>query len=91
MISIVKDQKFGRLTVIAPAGSARGYRLYLCRCDCGKQKTVAGSHMVNGLVRSCGCARRQYQNNRQKRLAVLKARFRAFSMADIFPGTKDIL
>jgi hypothetical protein len=28
---------------------------WLCRCDCGKEKAVAGSALKNGDSTSCGC------------------------------------
>ena len=52
-------RKFGRLTVIARAGSRRekGYsrKLWECVCECGKHKIVSTSNLTRGLVRSCGC------------------------------------
>ena len=36
----------------------RGSFLWLCRCDCGATKEVAGSSLKAGIVISCGCARR---------------------------------
>ena len=47
---------FGRLTVLklCDTGNGKGYR-YLCRCSCGKEKSVLGSNIRQGYVRSCGC------------------------------------
>lgn len=28
---------------------------WICKCDCGKQKTVSGSKLKNGNTKSCGC------------------------------------
>lgn len=54
----ITGQKFGRLTVIANAGSnRRGKRLWLCRCDCGKETTCEGVNLRNGNSSSCGCIR----------------------------------
>lgn len=54
-------QRFHFLLVVALAGtrpSKSGDRLYfLCRCDCGKEKTVLGASLVYGSSKSCGrCA-----------------------------------
>ncbi|KKL64989.1 hypothetical protein LCGC14_2159500, partial [marine sediment metagenome] len=47
---------FSNLTVIhrdtfVPTGRPR----WVCRCSCGTEKTIAGSNLVNGTIRSCGC------------------------------------
>ena len=47
--------KFGKLNVISPAGSRGGHMYWNCICDCGNEKTVRGSHLKYGNVRSCGC------------------------------------
>lgn len=48
-------QRFGKLTVLHYSHSERGKRKYLCKCDCGKAKIVAGADMRKGHTRSCGC------------------------------------
>lgn len=56
-------QKFGRLTVIERAEdyvcANIGYPQWLCRCNCGKETIVSGSHLRMGLTQSCGCYRRE--------------------------------
>lgn len=47
--------RFGKLTVRSPAGSRGGHMYWNCICDCGNEKTVRGSHLKYGNVRSCGC------------------------------------
>jgi hypothetical protein len=48
--------RYGRWTVIAPAESTpAGKRRFLCRCDCGVERVVTGSHVKRGGSRSCGC------------------------------------
>ncbi len=49
-------QRFGRLLVIGcmgrnPSGNSR----WLCRCDCGNEKTVTYQNLKNGRTQSCGC------------------------------------
>lgn len=52
-------QKFGRLTVISRAGNTKaGQAKWLCKCDCGKQTTVAGYQLRGGYTKSCGCYQR---------------------------------
>lgn len=52
--------RYGRLTVICRAGSARsGGALWLCRCDCGGEKLALGAKLRRGEIRSCGCLERE--------------------------------
>ena len=54
------NRKFGRLTVISEAGKSKdGEIMWLCGCECGKQKTIRGSSLRNGKTKSCGCYRRE--------------------------------
>ena len=49
-------KRFGKLIVISEAGSnSRGDALWLCKCDCGNEKIVRGSHLRYGNIKSCGC------------------------------------
>lgn len=47
--------RYGKLTVISPAGSRGGHMYWNCRCDCGNEKVARGSHLRSGNVKSCGC------------------------------------
>lgn len=48
--------RYGRLTVVCRAGSAKsGGARWLCQCDCGGKKVVLGSKLRRGETRSCGC------------------------------------
>lgn len=53
-------QRFGRLLVLARAGSAprSGSAVWLCRCDCDREVLVVGSELrrQRSPRRSCGCA-----------------------------------
>ena len=48
-------QKFGRLTVLAPAANVGSRTAWLCRCDCGKKTVVRTYHLRSGHTKSCGC------------------------------------
>ena len=48
--------RFGRLTVIAFAGSRKKQTVSECRCDCGVVKVIANTDLRAGNVISCGCA-----------------------------------
>lgn len=50
-------QRFGRLTAVEPVDATRYGRRWHCRCDCGGEAIVYASHLQDGRVISCGCAR----------------------------------
>lgn len=60
--------RHGRLVVLAEAGLRRRERIYLCRCDCGNEVEVTGSHLRRGATRSCGCLVRELLRDRQDQL-----------------------
>ena len=50
-------QVFGRLTVIKENGRDKnGKVMWLCQCECGKEKTICGESLKNGNTQSCGCS-----------------------------------
>lgn len=50
--------RYGKLTVVSLARGKRGHSAqFLCRCDCGKERTAFGYRLRGGYVRSCGCLR----------------------------------
>lgn len=51
----ISGQKFGRWTVIRRNGIKGHNALWLCQCECGNQKSVLGTDLRRGHVRSCGC------------------------------------
>jgi hypothetical protein len=59
MRDLVKEGPFGRLNAIKYVGRKFGGNAYwLCRCECGEELEVRGSHLVDGNVKSCGCLTR---------------------------------
>lgn len=48
-------QRFGRLTVLAPAENIGSMTAWLCRCDCGQEVVVMTAHLRSGQTESCGC------------------------------------
>src|SRR5208282_2347181 len=52
-------QEFGRLLVIDLAEPVNGRTYWHCICDCGKQKNIASSALLQGLTQSCGCLHRE--------------------------------
>lgn len=48
--------QFGRLTVVGMARRLRsGAAVFRCRCECGTEKPIKASHVIEGRTRSCGC------------------------------------
>ena len=56
--------KFGRLSVVRYAGIKNHRHLWLCKCDCGSERTVRGNSLRDGNTRSCGCLNRESYPNR---------------------------
>jgi hypothetical protein len=54
--------RFGR--VVRRDRSRSGKSYWLCACDCGTTKVVAGQSLVRAKARSCGCLRRELQSAR---------------------------
>ena len=51
--------RFGQFIVLSEHGKAKdGHTQYLCRCECGTEKIIAGNLLVTGKTKSCGCSRR---------------------------------
>ena len=48
-------QRFGRWTVIKRLPSFGYTTIWLCQCECGKEKPVVAGMLRNGASRSCGC------------------------------------
>lgn len=49
-------KKFGRLKVIKYVGKDENkQRIWLCKCDCGKEKRVSTRYLTSGDTKSCGC------------------------------------
>lgn len=56
----LKNQRFGRLTVICQTTKrASRHIVWLCRCDCGNLVEVGGDKLLSGNNKSCGCFRRE--------------------------------
>lgn len=71
MIKIINLEglRFGRLVVLKRSGTyktEKGYStpVWLCRCDCGNLKQIAGDSLRKGVSRSCGCLHNELLSNR---------------------------
>lgn len=53
----ITGQKFGKLTVIKKSEkNKRGYWVWLCRCDCGREIKATAGNLKSGNVKSSGCS-----------------------------------
>lgn len=55
-------RRFGKLVVISENGTRKRKkcgleRLWLCKCDCGKETVVSTNKLTTGHTKSCGCMR----------------------------------
>ena len=58
--------RFGRWTVLAELSKRQRHTsLWLCRCDCGTERSVRGSCLRAGESTSCGCFQREQFAKRQ--------------------------
>jgi hypothetical protein len=58
-------QRFSRLLVLGYAYSKHKHRHWLCRCDCGQEKAIAGKYLTRGTTKSCGCLNKENIEKRQ--------------------------
>lgn len=54
-LSLPVGSKFGRWTIASSPIIKNNRSFYPCICDCGKQRHVFGSSLMNGSSQSCGC------------------------------------
>jgi hypothetical protein len=55
----LSNKRSGMLVAIKDLGSKDGGRVWLCKCDCGKDAHVKAGSFNFGSVQSCGCAHRE--------------------------------
>ncbi len=51
----ISGHRFGRWTVLRRTENQGKQTMWLCRCDCGTLRAVAGAHLKDGSSVSCGC------------------------------------
>lgn len=51
-------QKFGRLTVISK-DETKKKQYYICKCECGKEKSIYKLSLTKGITTSCGCFQKE--------------------------------
>jgi len=51
---------FGRLKVVDQINNDKfGHSRWLCLCNCGKIKIIAGRYLKSGDIKSCGCINKE--------------------------------
>lgn len=55
----IVGKKYGRLTVVSFSKIIKNHSHWLCKCDCGKIKTIARNNLVSGSTEGCGCFQRR--------------------------------
>lgn len=58
--------RYKKLTVESFAYTKGGKAYWLCKCDCGNSKVIAGRHLTEGHTKSCGCVRIAENKSRAK-------------------------
>ena len=58
-------KKFNKLLAIEKV-KKNGRCWYLCQCDCGNKKIIAGWRLKSGYTKSCGCLHREADKYRNK-------------------------
>ena len=54
-LNTLQGQRFGYLVALYPGAKVDKHRAWVCKCDCGKEKTIREFVLLNGTVKSCGC------------------------------------
>ncbi len=62
-------KRFGRLSVVGPAGTNEHGAFWLCDCDCGGHAVVLGHHLRSRQTNSCGCLQREVASEMGRRNA----------------------
>lgn len=58
-------KKYGRLTILS--FEKRGYKMFAhCKCDCGNEKDVCMSLLINNNTTSCGCKKKEKTTEKNK-------------------------
>jgi len=55
-IKQLEGQTFGRLTAFGiDRSKSKKSAYWICKCQCGNEKSVRSDHLIQGRIRSCGC------------------------------------
>lgn len=63
----IAGRRFARWTVLSTSSERRYNRvMWLCRCDCGTERLVAGPNLTTGISKSCGCLNLEVQADKAR-------------------------
>ena len=58
--SDLTGRRFGRLVAVAFVEHGANYAaMWACRCDCGGERVIQRTSLLQGYTKSCGCLRRE--------------------------------
>lgn len=60
-------QRFGRLVVLERAENIGTKTAWKCKCDCGNECIVFGTHLKSGHTQSCGCLQKERTSRARKK------------------------
>ena len=67
-------QRFGRLVVKKFDCLKNGSYYWICKCDCGNEKSIGSCHFKYGKTSSCGCYNREIVSKRSTKHHLTKTR-----------------
>ena len=53
----ISNIRFGKLTAVQCVSGKNSTAVWLCKCDCGKEKLISYHDLAYGKTKSCGCSR----------------------------------
>lgn len=60
----LSGRRFGRIVVLREDGRDKHNKpLWMCLCDCGKERTVLGNSLSRNKTKSCGCLQSEVVTN----------------------------
>ena len=60
-------KKFNKLLVLYKTKKDKnGHYYWKCKCDCGNEKEILGTHLLQGTIKSCGCYNSEQVSKRAK-------------------------
>lgn len=72
-IRVFPEGRYGRWAVLREGNSKRSKagkleRHFICRCDCGTERSVSMDSLLKGTSKSCGCLHKEISREQAKRL-----------------------